>query len=349
MSESSGKRKVNYLSLANVISSFAVVVLHTNGCFWKFSKERYWITANIIESVMYFAVPVFFMITGVTLMNYRERYTLKQYAKKRIQKTVIPFFIWSILGIFYLIANDAWVLDLSWSGIQDMFLRIINMDVISIYWFFGALFSVYLSIPLFGSIEKEVRIKVFTYIIAVTFFFNILLPFLSNVLHFSYVSKVTVPVGSSYILYVLLGYVLHNISFSKIQRGVLYLLSVIGLLMHILGTQILSFRAGEVDVTYKDYLNVPCVLYSIGVFVLFKELGERIKSPKLWSILHRISNYTFAVYLLHWFIRDTIEREWDVNIYSISYRIGAPILIYILCVVFTWGIRKIPVVKNILP
>ena len=99
------KKRIHYLSLMSIISAFAVVMLHTNGCFWSFSTERYWVTANIIESVMYFAVPVFFMITGATLIDYRERYSTKQYVEKRIQKTVVPFLIWSVIGVVYLIIN----------------------------------------------------------------------------------------------------------------------------------------------------------------------------------------------------------------------------------------------------
>ena len=83
--------KQEYITLLNVLSAFAVVVLHTNNCFWTFSTERYWKTANIIESVMYFAVPVFFMITGATLIDYKERYSTKEYFKKRFWKTMFPF------------------------------------------------------------------------------------------------------------------------------------------------------------------------------------------------------------------------------------------------------------------
>lgn len=61
-------RDTQYLTLLNVLSAFSVVFLHTNGCFLHFSTERYWFTANIIESIFYFAVPVFFMISGATLI-----------------------------------------------------------------------------------------------------------------------------------------------------------------------------------------------------------------------------------------------------------------------------------------
>ena len=62
-----------YITVLNVFSAIAVVALHVNGCFWQFSRSSYWFTANIIESVFCFAVPVFFMITGVTLFDYTKR------------------------------------------------------------------------------------------------------------------------------------------------------------------------------------------------------------------------------------------------------------------------------------
>ena len=64
------------LTFIQVICALAVVTLHTNGVFWSFSStERYWFTANIVESVFYFAIPLFFMITGITLLDYQKRYS----------------------------------------------------------------------------------------------------------------------------------------------------------------------------------------------------------------------------------------------------------------------------------
>lgn len=94
-------KKIEYIDFANVIAAIAVVFLHTNGCFWEFNKSRYWITANLIESVFIFAVPVFFMISSVTLMDYQKRYDTKTFLKKRFSKTVIPFLFWTFVGLVF--------------------------------------------------------------------------------------------------------------------------------------------------------------------------------------------------------------------------------------------------------
>ena len=76
--------KTAYLTLLSVISMIAVVILHANGCFWAFSTDRYWVTANCIESVFYFAVPIFFMISGATLLDYRDRYDTRVFVKSAL-------------------------------------------------------------------------------------------------------------------------------------------------------------------------------------------------------------------------------------------------------------------------
>ena len=207
----------------------------------------------------------------------------------------------------------------------------------------------YLCIPLLACVQKELRIKIFTYIVVAAFLFNSLLPFICKVFGITYLSKVTVPAGSSYIIYVLLGYILSKQELSKKQRYLIYGLGIVGLLLHIWGTYSLSFEAGYVVQTYKGYTNVPCVLYSVGMFVLFKQIGEKIKNEKIISMIEGLSGYTFAVYLLHWFVMDTIVREFDINIQSIVYRIGAPVIIFVICIGITWLIRKIPIVRKILP
>lgn len=83
--------KSEYIMLVNVVSMLAVVYMHVNNCFWTFSTERYWKLSDVIESVMYFAVPCFFMISGANLMDYRKRYGTKTFLIKRTKKTIIPY------------------------------------------------------------------------------------------------------------------------------------------------------------------------------------------------------------------------------------------------------------------
>lgn len=345
------RKNTEYISLLSVISAFSVVSLHTNGCFWEFSTARYWLTANIIESVYYFAVPIFFMISGATLIDYPKRYDGWTYAKKRVHRTVIPFLTWSLIGwaipLLHLLYRGRPVAPelLSVSGIWN---GIVGTSFVPIYWFFIPLFLCYMSIPLFASVPDEKKIRMFSYLAGAAFLLNSLVPFLLSVFHLSLKWPFHLEAAGGYLMYVLLGYVLSRISLSRKHRLILYALALGGLLLHILGTYALSMNAGKIIQTYKGYLNVPCILYSIGIFIFFKENSVKMMR-KSGGVIRFLKNYTFAIYLLHFLIMQGLLKAFHWDAHSIIYRLLAPVLIGSICIGITYMIRKLPIVKNILP
>ena len=64
-----------YFNVLNVLACIAVVMLHCNSCYWNgpVAGKSVWISANFIETTMYWAVPIFYMLTGAKLMDYRKR------------------------------------------------------------------------------------------------------------------------------------------------------------------------------------------------------------------------------------------------------------------------------------
>lgn len=315
-----GEKSVFYINLLSIVSALSVVTLHTNGVFWIFSTSRYWFTANIIESFFYFAVPIFFMIPGATLLNFYDRYDLGTYFKKRICKTFIPFLLWSIIGLFYRlfvlkdINIDHFDFSFFWNGIWET-------KFVSIYWFFIPLFCVYLAIPLFASIPKEKRLKLFKYLTVTAFILNILLPFFKSVFHVSWAFPFRLDVASGYLFYVLAGYIFSHVKIEKKYRIAIYILAIAGLMAHIIGTYCLSIQAGEIIKTFKGYNNVPCVLYSLGVFLFLQNLADYIPA-KLTNVINAVKSYTFPIYLLHWFIMTFMVKLFHLNTFSIVYRLG---------------------------
>ena len=91
--------KEYYIDTLTILSCIAVVYLHANGIFWTHPSGRLWLTSNVIESFFYFAVPVFFMISGATLLEYRQRYSTLTFIKKRFLRAFVPFISWSLFAI----------------------------------------------------------------------------------------------------------------------------------------------------------------------------------------------------------------------------------------------------------
>lgn len=338
------------LTFIQVICAIAVVTLHTNGCFWSFSEtERYWFTANIIECVCYFAVPVFFMITGITLLDYQDRYSTREYFKKRAEKTLIPYVAWSMIGIVFLLATKRvtpetvtarWVLN----GLLS------TEEIISLYWFFQPLFCVYLSIPLLASIEKTKKMETAKYLLLVGFIVNIVFPFLNSALNLGIEWPYRVAVISGYLFWTCGGYYIYNNPPSKRQKEIIYILAITGLLLHIVGTYTLSVTTGSIQTLYKGYCNVPCVLYTFGVFVLLKEIAGIIEKVS-WckKLINIMGKYTFPVYLIHWFVIRIVNDSVSINTKSIFYRLLMLYAIYIVIMIIVWCLRKIPGLRKIVP
>lgn len=341
------KSRIQYINLLNTLSAFAVVALHVNGVFWSFSYGRYWITANIIESVMYFAVPVFFMITGATLMDYLDKYTTKEFFRKRIRKSVIPFLVWSIIAYVYFVLRGKATL----VSPLILFQNVLNSKVLSIYWFFPALFSIYLSIPVLASIAREKKIRVLEYYVLAAFLFNSLLPLLAKLLIIQWNGSFNFAIGTGYLIYPALGYIFHNTELNKKTRMIIYVASILALALHIGGVWYGSYKLGSIDATFKGYTNVPCILYSIGVYVFIKSLvsawGERLKI--IINASTRLSKYTFGVYLVHWFVMSEIVRVFSINTASIVYRTVGTVIVFSISVFVVYAIKKIPFLKKIIP
>ena len=342
-------RPANFITVLSVVSALAVVFLHVNGVYWHFDANTFtWRSANVIECVFYFAVPVFFMIAGANLIDYRDRYSTKEYCKKRAVKTVIPFLVWTALGTVYrlVLREIAWT-DLSFGYLVNGFF---NSTLVGVYWFFFPLFGVYACIPLLSAVEKEKRKSLCTGLAILCFVCNCLIPFILTLCNAPFSWPVTVSVGSGYLLYVLTGYLLKNNTPSAPLRAALYALALAGLLLHIFGTLRLSAAAGEIVSAFKGYNNVPCILYATGIFVLIKQLSAYILRfsavSKAFSFLGR---YTFAVYLMHWYVLNVFAKLPFFNTYALSYRLFMPFAVFGICVLAASVMRKIPVLRHIVP
>ena len=85
-------KRLYYIDILNILSCFAVLVLHCSNGVFDYQKTRLWFIYMFLQTVAHFAVPVFIMITGANLLDYRKRYDTKTFFKKRAARTLIPFF-----------------------------------------------------------------------------------------------------------------------------------------------------------------------------------------------------------------------------------------------------------------
>lgn len=348
------KKYILYFDLLNIFACFAVVALHVNGAVHTFAKTRNWVSCMFIEALFYFAVPVFFMLTGATLMNYRKRYDTGAFFKKRIFKTFVPFMIWSIIGICWSIFYTKGMKISDINTPAKFISAVINCKGMGIYWFFPALFSVYLTIPLFSLVDEDKRIGkkgIFTYLILVYIVLNVLLPFVCRLTGIQWNSALNAVSCGGYVVWFLIGYLLANTDINKKFRILIYILGLLGFFMYFYLTVQKSFKAGNFDKTYAGYMNIPAIFMGTAVFVLFKygKWNFIDKHEKAVRFVRNLSSASFGVYLIHYYLKDFSIRHFGIDPRSTLYRIVGTFIIYGLSVIIVRVIQKIPVIRKMVP
>ena len=348
------KKYILYFDLLNIFACFAVVALHVNGAVHTFAKTRNWVSCMFIEALFYFAVPVFFMLTGATLMNYRKRYDTGAFFKKRIFKTFVPFMIWSIIGICWSIFYTKGMKISDINTPAKFISAVINCKGMGIYWFFPALFSAYLTIPLFSLVDEDKRIGkkgIFTYLILVYIVLNVLLPFVCRLTGIQWNSALNAVSCGGYVVWFLIGYLLANTDISKKFRILIYILGLLGFFMYFYLTVQNSFKTGRFDKTYAGYMNIPAIFMGTAVFVFFKygKWNFIDKHEKAVRFVRNLSSASFGVYLIHYYLKDFSIRHFGIDPRSTLYRIVGTFIIYGLSVIIVRVIQKIPVIRKMVP
>lgn len=337
--------RIIYFDILNIIACIAVLFLHCNGGVHSFSNTRLWKECLVIEVLFYFAVPIFVMLTGATLLNYRKRYDTKTYFCKRIEKVVIPWIIWSM--IVYIVHNKN-------LNIINFLKSFINQKIETIYWFFPLIIYLYCLIPVLSILtEKEKYRKTMWGIVGFIFIFQTILKPLCQMLNITYPNVLNYTLEpNAYIIYLLLGYLLSTTDLNKKCKISLYILSIIALFTRYLYTMSASVETGVLNKASWGYTSFTGLFPAISVFILIKDLKwneilSRIKvNPQ---ILSNIASCSFGVYLMHMLVKSRITNLFNINTASYFYRLIFPLILYIICITLVYAIKKIPFIKKIVP
>lgn len=197
------KRVVCFDAL-NVLACLSVIAMHCNGAVHVFADTYVWRQSLLVDVLAYWAVPVFIMLSGATLMRYRERYTTKEFLRRRFLKTGIPLVVWTAVFYVYYRAEGT----ITWTGWRALLNSLINFTIVPVYWFFSPLFLVYLSLPVLSRLSDDRR--VLWYMTGLGFASCSVLPFVCSALQLTYWGNFAFPMLGGYLIFAVLGYLLYT-------------------------------------------------------------------------------------------------------------------------------------------
>lgn len=287
------------------------------------------------------------MITGATLIDYRERYDTKTFFKKRLLKVIIPLIIWSII---YFIINffkgKFSINDLSFKFVFEYFFLVKTNPI---FWFFVVIIGIYLAIPVISLIPQETRRKAFLYIIIITFVFNQFLPDLLYHLNLNYNYDLKFPLTySGWISFIFIGYYIDKYEIVKKHRVIIYVLGIIGFLTMVVPTIFISYHKNESCSWFDEYYDAPCVLYSASVFLFFKsKINNNQIVTKIMPFFNFVAPTTLGIYVFHIAIRDFLRYFYTYSYFGMNLVLTLSILT--ICFIVVKIVQKIPGLRHIFP
>ncbi|MEI3360679.1 MAG: acyltransferase family protein [Clostridia bacterium] len=281
--------RVIYFDILNIIAIIAVIAMHCNSIVHGKPNSTAWTTSLVIECICYFAVPLFCMLSGATLMNYREKYDTKTFFKKRLLKVAIPFIFWAIIMF-------VWKIHIGWINIQSINIPIKFINAFfankeeATYYFMFIILGLYLTMPLLSLLAKKEYTKQLWFVVLLYFIFNAFLPNILELFKIQLNTNLTVQLGG-YAIFIILGYLLSTQNITKKYRILIYAGAIIGLIYRFATTFYLSKQAGSVVKTTWGYTSWHAILLTAAVFLIIKNLNfeKIITNSKVRNFITKMS------------------------------------------------------------
>lgn len=340
------KDRIVYFDYLRIVAIVAVMLVHISSQNWYMvgTDTTTWQVFNVFDSISRWGVPVFVMISGALFLN--REISVKTVYKKYILRLVIAFVVWSIV---YALFGNSDVIKTVGEAIRGHY----HM------WFILMIIGLYMCIPIFKEIVKSN--KVLKYFLMLSLVFVFIFPTLNNIVRDftgemptkifkllnENVNDMQLNLVLGYSGYFVLGYYLNNIDLSKKQRRIIYILGIVGFVLTISLSAIVSLKTNQPTSTYYNNLSILVLLESIAVFTLFKH--TKFENIKLNNIIAKLSKYSFGVYLVHALILEQVDELLGFNTLMFN-----PVL-SIICVLLVVGIisfiisfilNHIPVLKK---
>ena len=337
------KGNILYIDILRIIACFMVIINHTHGIILENNTLINSTFYCICFSLCKIGVPLFLMITGTLLLD-------KDYNYKKILKCIFRVLV-PVLGlslIFY-------VKDVGISNINIIsFLKsIISAPYIIPYWYIYALISTYLTIPFLQKMIKNFKEK--DYCIFILLF--LIIPTVVVILKTYLGVNINYNFSSAFfpiiISLVVCGNFLSKIKLSKKYFIISILIFVVSYIGMFLSMYLPYLNSGKISYILDSWNTLPVILMSISTFYSIRYLFEnKVFSKKINTIITAFSSTTFGIYLIHTALNYKLYNisiiKYIFNFNSILGIIILEILVFIVCMLIIYILKKIPIIKKFL-
>lgn len=341
--------RIYYLEVLRAVAALAVVALHLSSVNWYgYIGSFNWIVFTVIAGTMRFCVPIFFMISGALFLRRDKEVPIRKMYRKNIFRMIVFLIFWAFLYQIYQLYTGQAEGNMVLTAVKN----IIKGDVSVHLWFVYAIIGIYILIPVLKVFTDHADKRQLIYFLVIIFVMIGIVPVMRQSswigirIILTNFDKLCFGSMGSYIGYVLLGHYLYTYDFSKRGRYVVYAAGIAGVIFTILITIYRCVSGNTCDETYFNYVMPNVALWSMAVFVFFKNACAQ--EGRMAGLVGYLSDISLGIYGIHLLIIFFLQNL-GLSTLSFNALLSVPVL-YILVMVISMVIvsllKKVPLLRK---
>lgn len=341
--------RVAYADLLRTFATIAVIMLHIAGSHMAdvAVTSSAWQVFNLYDGLVRWCVPVFVMLSGMFMLDPKHSMPLGKLFFHNALRLLICLMFW---GAVYALAGCWAAGDFSWQGLWQAMLSSLKGNTHYHLWFLYMILGLYLVTPILRAFVRGASRGDLHYFLLLAFLMVSVLPMAfriwpnaTSALHTWY-NRLNVQLVLGYVGYYVAGYYLRQYTIGRIAEAAVYILGVLGAVVTVWGTRVLSLRSGGLDDALYGYFAPNVVLFSVAVVVLFRYVLGVSEERSRRQRLGHVARISFGIYLVHdLFIM--VFNHFGLTTLSFAPVASVPVLtalVFLLSFALAWLISRIP-------
>lgn len=342
------ENRKKYIDVVRVLSMLAVVAIHVSCAAYNQygASGMAQFMSLLVTHLGYFAVPCFLMISGALLLHPNKQITIRNLLKKYVLRYVLVIIIFGWAFAFLEVTFTERTI--SFYTLLQSFSNMASGKTWNLMWYMYTLMGIVLILPVLRTVIQHFTKSEMRYLLVTMFVFFCVVPFVNDI--WGEKLGVSLPFGSEYCLYLILGYLLDSNQIEIKKSTGLQFVAVGGVLIAGL-TAIECFLSPNLG-GWSAYRSPLIMFFSVGVFSFVRSVcAEReIGTGKLATWIRILSINSFGIYLMHMFWINIIYKLLKINPFAHIPWLSMPVIyvIVVFCSLLTTMIlRKMPLFKKI--
>lgn len=344
--------RILYADILRSLTIFAVIIIHVCTARWNQSfGTSEWYVLNAFMTSLRWCIPVFFMLSGIIVLDPGYNLTFKKLYTKALPRLICALLFWAIL--YRTLSPTVSILldikEVTTGDWQKIYTEIFLGTPWYHLWFMYAIIALYILAPLLRVFTAHAQKKHYLYFLALYFIFGAVIPKLNN----AYQINISFGINE---LYSYTGYFIAGYFFAKFELGTalkrfIYMAGSLALLWNITSSFYFAETHGYPGTQYFENMGPQTMLIAFFVFTLAKDFisnnktMQKLQDNKYITLL---ANCTLGIYLAHDLFNILLNLA-GISTNTFPAILSVPILslfVYFASLGVVLIIRKIPILNK---